>query len=47
MKFLTKDFYSKCKQKHRKLQIWSKVLNKFFKKKKILCSDFDLSNQIA
>ena len=28
MKFLIKDFFRKCKQIHRKLQIWSHILKK-------------------
>ena len=29
MKFFMKDFFSKCDQIHRKLQIWSHLLKKY------------------
>ena len=37
MKFLIKDFFSKCGQIHRKLRIWSHLLKKFLMENFIFC----------
>ena len=38
MKFSIEDLFSKCDQIRRKLQIWSRLLKKFLKKKFIFCA---------
>ena len=38
MKFSVKDFFSKCDRIHKKLRIWSYLLNKSFMDNFIFCS---------
>ena len=38
MKFSIKDFFSKCDQIRRKLQIWSHLLKKFLMENFIFCA---------
>ena len=43
MKFSIKDFFIKCDQIRRKLQIWSHMLKKSLMKKFIICAVYTLA----
>ena len=42
MKFAIKDFFSKCDQIHKKLWIWSHLLNKSLMRNFIFCAVYGL-----